>query len=74
MIIDYFFGFIDGCSINPARSLGSAVISGKWDDFWVFVIGPFIGSFIAALIYDIMRARPQWEATLTDESKSFGGL
>eukprot|EP00596_Hydrurales_sp_CCMP1899_P002350 CAMPEP_0119038990 /NCGR_PEP_ID=MMETSP1177-20130426/8226_1 /TAXON_ID=2985 /ORGANISM="Ochromonas sp, Strain CCMP1899" /LENGTH=279 /DNA_ID=CAMNT_0007002277 /DNA_START=274 /DNA_END=1113 /DNA_ORIENTATION=- len=65
---------IDGCSINPARSLGSAVVSGQWDDFWVFIVGPFVGSFLAAFVYDVMRARPQWEATLTDESKAFGGL
>jgi len=26
---------IDGCSINPARSLGSAVVQQKWDDHWV---------------------------------------
>ena len=36
---------IDGCSINPARSLGPAVVSGEWADgkFWIFVVGEPVG-------------------------------
>ena len=36
---------IDGCSINPARSLGSAVIAGKWVSLFLFsykTMCPFI--------------------------------
>ena len=42
---------VDGCSINPARSLGPAIISGNWGSFWVFVIGPFIGSFFGVFFW-----------------------
>ncbi|GAB4824147.1 hypothetical protein N2152v2_011193 [Parachlorella kessleri] len=40
---------IDGCSINPARSLGPAVVSGDWANgkFWIFVVGPFLGALAA---------------------------
>jgi MIP family channel proteins len=39
---------IDGCSINPARSLGPAIVSGTWPGtFWVFVVGPFVGALFA---------------------------
>jgi aquaporin PIP len=37
---------IDGCSINPARSLGSAVVSlnaASWANMWIFWAGPIIG-------------------------------
>ncbi|GAB4814534.1 hypothetical protein N2152v2_001580 [Parachlorella kessleri] len=39
---------IDGCSINPARSLGPAIVSGTWPgNFWIFVVGPFVGALFA---------------------------
>lgn len=46
---------IDGCSINPTRSLGPALwtkFQGRggqvFKNFWVFVIGPFVGAILAA--------------------------
>ncbi|KAJ4965923.1 hypothetical protein NE237_017772 [Protea cynaroides] len=51
---------ITGTGINPARSLGSAVIYNKdkvWDDHWIFWVGPFIGAAIAAFYHQfILRA------------------
>jgi len=34
---------IDGTSINPARSFGAAVVFNKWDDHYVFWLGPIMG-------------------------------
>ena len=42
---------LDGCSINPSRSFGPALLSGRWKDFWVFVVGPYLGSTIAAVSF-----------------------
>ncbi|GJN27006.1 hypothetical protein PR202_gb14982 [Eleusine coracana subsp. coracana] len=42
---------ITGTGINPARSLGAAVIFNEdkaWDDHWIFWVGPLIGAAIAA--------------------------
>ncbi|GMG99396.1 hypothetical protein Nepgr_001236 [Nepenthes gracilis] len=51
---------ITGTGINPARSLGAAVIYNHkkiWDDQWIFWVGPFIGAAIAAFYYQfILRA------------------
>lgn len=51
---------ITGTGINPARSLGAAVIYNKekaWDDQWIFWVGPFLGAAIAAFYYQfILRA------------------
>lgn len=44
-------GAFDGASMNPALSFGPAVVSWSWDNHWVYWLGPFIGSGIAALIY-----------------------
>ncbi|KAL1828059.1 hypothetical protein DCAR_0207264 [Daucus carota subsp. sativus] len=51
---------ITGTGINPARSLGAAVIYNQdkaWDDHWLFWVGPFIGAAIAAFYHQfILRA------------------
>ncbi|KAK1382469.1 Plasma membrane intrinsic protein 2-1 [Heracleum sosnowskyi] len=51
---------ITGTGINPARSLGAAVIYNQdkaWDDQWLFWVGPFIGAAIAAFYHQfILRA------------------
>uniref|UniRef100_M8BDG1 Aquaporin PIP1-3/PIP1-4 n=1 Tax=Aegilops tauschii TaxID=37682 RepID=M8BDG1_AEGTA len=45
---------ITGTGINPARSLGAAIIYNKkqaWDDHWIFWVGPFIGAALAAIYH-----------------------
>nr|AAB09757.1 similar to mipB gene product in Mesembryanthemum crystallinum, encoded by Genbank Accession Number L36097; MIP homolog; Method: conceptual translation supplied by author [Mesembryanthemum crystallinum] len=48
---------ITGTGINPARSLGAAIIYNKahaWDDHWIFWVGPFIGAALAAVYHQIV--------------------
>jgi aquaporin Z len=44
---------ITGTSVNPARSIGPAIFAGgaALKDLWVFIVGPFVGSALAALVY-----------------------
>ncbi len=48
---------ISGTSTNPARSLGPAVVSGQWQGWWIYVVGPLIGAFAAALVCSILATR-----------------
>eukprot|EP00611_Tribonema_gayanum_P003745 TRINITY_DN1298_c0_g1_i2.p1 TRINITY_DN1298_c0_g1~~TRINITY_DN1298_c0_g1_i2.p1 ORF type:complete len:289 (-),score=107.01 TRINITY_DN1298_c0_g1_i2:312-1178(-) len=50
---------LDGCSINPARSFGSAVVSGEWADQWVFWVGPFVGGTVSILLWELLLRPPQ---------------
>ena len=43
----FLFGLISGASMNPARSLAPAIISGHIEDLWVYLIAPCLGSAIA---------------------------
>jgi len=50
--LDIFFcAFISGASMNPARALAPAIISGYLDNLWLYWTAPFIGSAIIAGIY-----------------------
>lgn len=53
---------ITGTGINPARSLGAALIYNKshaWDDHWIFWVGPFTGAALAAVYHQmVIRAMP----------------
>ena len=50
-----FAGPLTGASMNPARSLGPALIGGVWDSQWIYVVGPVAGAAIAALLYRWLR-------------------
>ena len=44
-------GPLTGASLNPARTLGPALLTGDLSQLWVYIIGPLTGSAIASLLY-----------------------
>lgn len=47
----FFLAFISGASMNPARSLAPALVSGYVNDLWLYLTAPFIGSSLVAYVY-----------------------
>ncbi len=54
-----FAGPICGASMNPARSLGPALVSFTWTDQWVYVLAPLVGAALGALVYRLLRDAPR---------------
>jgi aquaporin Z len=50
-----FAGPICGASMNPARSLAPAVVSGHLASVWVYLTAPMVGSAIAVLLWKLIR-------------------
>lgn len=46
---------ITGCSINPTRSFGPALVSGNWTDHWLWWVGPLVGATAAALLWGLVK-------------------
>lgn len=46
----FFFGLISGASMNPARSLAPALLSGHLEDLWLYLTATFVGTSLVALL------------------------
>ena len=55
-------GPLTGAAMNPARWFGPAAVTGMWDNWYVWIIGPLLGGGIVALAYRYLFAD---EASLT---------
>ncbi len=50
-----FGGPISGASMNPARSIGPAFISGDLHALWLYILAPIAGAALGAVVYQFVR-------------------
>jgi glycerol uptake facilitator-like aquaporin len=58
-----FAGPISGASMNPARSLGPAIVSGTWTDQWIYLAGPAFGAVVAVMAYALIGGNANRKVT-----------
>jgi aquaporin Z len=46
---------VSGASMNPARSLGPALVLGDWTAWWAYLLGPIGGAVVAVGIAQVLR-------------------
>ena len=51
-----FAGPITGASMNPARSLAPAILSGSLDHLWIYLTAPFVGALVAVPLCACVQA------------------
>ena len=56
-----FGGPVTGASMNPARSLGPALVSGQLRDLWIYLVAPPLGACAGALAYQLVRGEQRRE-------------
>ena len=61
-----FGGPISGASMNPARSIGPALVSGNLHALWLYIVAPICGASLAALAYQFVRGEPIRTAPVVD--------
>jgi aquaporin NIP len=53
-----FAGPISGASMNPARSIGPAVVSGSLQYLWIYLAAPVLGALLAVPWCRLIRQNP----------------
>ena len=61
---------VSGASMNPARSLGPALVTGDLHGWWVYVAGPLAGGLLAVALAWVLRGRPSQAASEAAQGSS----
>lgn len=64
---------IDGCSINPARTLGPSILTDDTkahEDLWVFMVAPIFGAVMTAFLYPVWFAKENFAGGLMGKLSS----
>ncbi|KAL5576994.1 hypothetical protein UlMin_018693 [Ulmus minor] len=69
-----FAGPISSASMNPARSLGSAIVWNKYEGIWIYIVAPIVGGVIGAWAYTLVRFTPKPVREITQSGSFLKGL
>jgi len=50
-----FAGPVSGASMNPARSIGPAVVAGELKQLWIYITAPVLGAIAATIVHKMIK-------------------
>ena len=53
--IHFAIATLSGASVNPARSIGSALVGGDLAGLWIYLVGPIVGGIIGWGVYRVVE-------------------
>jgi aquaporin Z len=65
-----FAATLSGASMNPARSLGPAIIDGHAGNVWIYVVGPALGAIAAVAISFVLHPHRDAEERVAAEGEA----
>jgi len=65
LVLELGFVKATGGSLNPARSLGPAVIVSNYGQLWIYFLGPIIGGILAVVLFKCLSYVPEKPAAPT---------
>uniref|UniRef100_A0A7N1A155 Aquaporin NIP-type n=1 Tax=Kalanchoe fedtschenkoi TaxID=63787 RepID=A0A7N1A155_KALFE len=61
-------GPVSGASMNPARSLGPAIVLNDYEGLWIYIVGPIVGAILGGGAYNLIRFTDKPLSELTKSS------
>jgi aquaporin Z len=65
-------GPLDGASMNPARSLGPAIVTGRIDDVWIYVLAPMAGAVAAVVVAFLLHGSTERDPKSREAAQGHG--
>jgi len=59
-------GTISGASMNPARTIGPAIVKHTYKGLWIYIVGPTVGCIGGGTTYALIKNMDRWPLQLKD--------